>query len=520
MQILGFIVLFPYIYIVQNKDNIQENTITIPAAEYHSYQSLLEEKQTLETKVAQLQYQYEQLKRMIFGSKSERFITEEDSNQLKFDFGEIIEEKPVEEQQTEEVTYNRKKKTNGKQAVRVPLPSHLPREKHILEPADKKEGDQKIGESVTEILEYQEAKLYVKSYYRPRYATPGKDGVKIAELPSLPIPRGNAGPGLLTYLAISKFIDHLPFHRQRQILKRYGLDIAESTINDWFSAICRLLEPLYDKLHYLMLDTDYLMADETPISVLTAAKPGSTHRGYHWVYYSPLRKLVYFDYRKGRGRDGPEEILKNYKGALQTDGYIAYDSFGKKDNMILLACMAHARRKFEHELENDPERAGYVLKKMQALYKIERTAREQQMSFAERKALRQKESAPILNELHNYLKTQLREVLPKSNMGKAIAYTLNLWTRLERYIEDGRYEIDNNLVENSIRPVALGRKNYLFAGSHEGARRAAMIYSFVGSCKMNNIDPSLWLKDVLSRISDHKANKLDELLPPNWQPSE
>lgn len=517
---MGFTIPFLYICIVQNKGNIQENTITIPTVEYHSYQTLLEEKQALETKVAQLQYQYEQLKRMIFGSKSERFLAEEDKSQLKLDFGETIREKPVEEKQTEEVTYKRKKKAKGKKAVRVPLPSHLPREKHILEPADKKEGDQKIGETITEILEYQEAKLYVKSYHRPKYATPGKDGVKVAELPSLPIPRGNAGPGLLTYLAISKFIDHLPFYRQRQILKRYGLDIAESTINDWFSATCRLLEPLYDRLHYSVLGTDYLMADETPISVLTGAKPGSTHKGYHWVYYSPLNKLVYFDYRRGRGRDGPEAILENYKGALQTDGYIVYDPFGQKHGITMLACMAHARRKFEHGLESDPDRAGYVLKQMQALYKIERTAREQQMSFADRKALRQKESTPILNELHNYLKTQLREVLPKSNMGKAIAYTLNLWPRLERYIEDGRYEIDNNLVENSIRPVALGRKNYLFAGSHEGARRAAMIYSFVGSCKMNNIDPSLWLKDVLSRISDHKANKLDELLPPNWQQSE
>ncbi|MFO7863282.1 MAG: IS66 family transposase, partial [Salinivirgaceae bacterium] len=405
---------------MQNKGNIQEKTITIPAAEY---QSLLGKSQDLEIKVAQLQHQYEQLKRMIFGSKSERFIAEEDNNQLKFDFGETIEEKPVEEKPTEEVTYKRKKKSKGKQPVRVPLPPHLPREKHILEPTDKKEGDRKIGETITEILEYQEAKLYVKSYHRPKYATPGKDGVKVAELPSLPIPRGNAGPGLLAYLTISKFIDHLPFYRQRQILKRYGLEIAESTINDWFSATCQLLEPLYGRLHHSVLGTDYLMADETPISVLTATKPGSTHKGYHWVYYSPLHKLVYFDYRKGRGRDGPEEILKNYTGALQTDGYIAYDSFGEEEDIILLACMAHARRKFEQAQDNDPKRASYVLKQIQHLYNIERTAREQEISFAKRKELRQKESLPILNELHNYLKTQLREVLPKSAMGGAIAYT-------------------------------------------------------------------------------------------------
>lgn len=502
---------------MKNKRNIGEETVTISAADYHS---LLKEVEDYKIQIAKVKHQLAQLKRMIFGSKSERFISEEDSSQLKLDFGETIEEKPAEERPTEEVTYKRKKKSKGKRPVRVALPPHLPREEHILEPTNKKAGDQKIGESVTEILEYQEAKLYVKSYHRPKYVAPGKDGVKIADLPTMPIPRGNAGPGLLSHLTISKFIDHLPFYRQRQILKRHGLDIAESTINDWFTAICQLLEPLYDRLHLSVLGTDYLMADETPISVLTGAKPGSTHKGYHWVYYSPLNKLVYFDYRKGRGRDGPAEILKNYKGALQTDGYIAYDSFGQKQGITMLACMAHARRKFEHALGNDPERAGYVLKQIQRLYKIERTAREQEMSFAERKALRREESVPILDELYDYLKTQLREVLPKSDMGKAIAYTLNLWPRLQRYTEDGRYEIDNNLVENSIRPVALGRKNYLFAGSHEGAHRAAMIYSFVGSCKMSNIDPSQWLKDVLSRIPDHKANKLDELLPPNWQPSE
>jgi len=278
-----------------------------------------------------------------------------------------------------------------------------------------------------------------------------------------------------------------------------------------------LLDPLYEKLQEKVKQSTYLMADETPIPVLTKDKPGSTHKGFHWVYYSPLEKLVCFDYRKGRGRDGPLEFLEGFRGTLQTDGYSAYNEFEKHQGIILLACMAHARRKFEQALENDPQRAEYALAKMQDLYDIERKARELELSFDERKKLRQEESLPVLTELESWMKEQLSEVLPQSAIGKAITYTLKLWKRLVRYADDGRWDIDNNLIENSIRPVALGRKNYLFAGSHEGAMRAAMMYSFLGTCKINNVEPLSWLKDVLTRIPDHSIHKLEELLP-GYQP--
>ena len=255
------------------------------------------------------------------------------------------------------------------------------------------------------------------------------------------------------------------------------------------------------------------MADETPIPVLTKDKPGSTHKGYHWVYYAPLERRVCFDYRKGRGREGPREFLDGFKGALQTDGYAAYNGFEKQDGVTLLACLAHARRKFEKCKDNDPMRANHALKKIQELYDVEREAREQKFTFEERKELRQKESVPVLTELEKWMKKELIEVLPKIAIGEAIDYTLKLWKRLERYTEDGRWEIDNNKIENSIRPVALGRKNYMFAGSHEGARNAAMIYSFLGTCKINNVEPYAWLKDVLTRIPDHSIQQLEELLP-------
>jgi hypothetical protein len=255
------------------------------------------------------------------------------------------------------------------------------------------------------------------------------------------------------------------------------------------------------------------MADETPIPVQTSNKPGSTHKGYHWVYYSPLDKLVCFDYKKTRGRDGPKAFLKDFTGALQTDGYNAYNIFEAKEYVTLLACMAHARRKFEHALDNDPKRAEYAMEKIQALYRIEKEARESNLSHEQRKTLRQEKAKPILQEFEQWMKEQLPEVLPKSMIGKAINYTMGLWNRLIRYIDDGKWEIDNNLVENSIRPVALGRKNYLFAGSHEAAKQAAMIYSFLGTCKLNNVEPFQWLKETLSRIPDQSIQKLDELLP-------
>jgi hypothetical protein len=255
------------------------------------------------------------------------------------------------------------------------------------------------------------------------------------------------------------------------------------------------------------------MADETPIPVQTEDKPGATHKGYLWVYYSSLEKLVCFDYRKSRGRDGPKEFLEIFLGALQTDGYDAYLMFENKKGVTLLACMAHARRKFDESLGNDHERADHMLKQMQLLYSIERKAREGNLSHEERYVLRQKESLPVLKEMQEWLKENIQQTLPKSAIGKAIAYTLTLWPRLIRYIDDGRFEIDNNLIENAIRPVAIGRKNYLFAGSHEGAERAAMMYSLLGTCKQNNIEPFAWLKEVLARIPDHSIQRLDELLP-------
>jgi transposase len=471
-----------------------------------------EEFETLKAENAWLKQQLAELNRLIFGAKSERFIGTDINQPNLFDFPADENE----EKSTEEITYTRNKPREKKQPLRMELPAHLPRRDEVIEPEDLPSNAKLIGEAITELLEYEPSRAYVRHIIRKKYIVEQTDEetkIVIAPLPCLPIPKGNAGASMISHILVSKFIDHLPFYRQVQIFKRQDLNIAESTIGGWFNAGCNLLLPLYEALKAKLLLADYLMADETPIPVLTKDKPGATHKGYHWVYYDPGEKLVLFDYRKTRGREGPDEFLENYRGYLQTDGYTAYNNLKNHSNITLLACMAHARRKFDHARDNDPLLAEQALKIFQELYQIEQKARDEGLSYDAIHELRQKESKPILDQLEAWLQEQHNKTLPKSAIGAAIAYTLTLWPRLIRYIDQGRFYIDNNLIENSIRPVALGRKNYLFAGSHEAAQQAAVIYSLVGTCKINNIEPFAYLTKILSIIPDYPVNQLHNLLP-------
>jgi transposase len=477
-------------------------TITISKAEYDS----------LLGQIALLKHQFAELQRMVFGAKSERFIAPIPNQPTLFE----IPEPEVIEKPKEEITYNRSKPEPKNHPLRLELAAHLPRKAEVIEPADLPEGAIKIGENITEVLDYVPATVFVRQIVRPKYIVSQDDEqtrIITAPLPSLPIPKGNAGAGLLAHILVSKFVDHLPFYRQVQIFKRQQLIIPESTIGGWFNAGCKLIEPVYNIIKTTLVASDYLMADETPIPVQTNEKPGATHKGYHWVYYDPGNKLVCFDYQKTRGREGPDELLKNFVGHLQTDGYTAYNNLKNGANITQLACMAHARRKFEHAKDNDPVLASEALLIFHRLYEIERDAREQGLTHNEIKLLRQEKSAPILLEMETWLKDKLNKVLPKSAIGQAIAYTLTLWPRLIRYIDQGRFNIDNNLIENSIRPVALGRKNYMFAGSHDAAQQAAIVYSLLATCKINNVEPFEWLSNTLSVISTYPADQLFKLLP-------
>jgi len=466
----------------------------------------------LEANYEFLRQELANLKRMLFGSKSERHIGD-DPSQLALNLG--FDTTRVLEPEKEEIAYTRDKSVK-KGHAREAIPAHLPRVEQILMPEGDVTGLIEIGRTVHEHLEYEPGRLYVVKQVRLKFVDPATGKILIADLPTLPIPSGNAGPGLLTTIVVSKYVDHLPLYRQSQIFKReQGIHLAESTLNDWFSATCHLLEPLYEVLLKQIKQSHYLQADETPIPVQTQDKPGATHKGYLWVYHSPPDNLVLFDYSKSRSRKEPGEMLGSFQGALQCDGYQAYDVYDKTAGITLLACWAHARRKFEQSLDTDKLRSEYALEKIRQLYSIEREAEE--MEADQRKALRQEKAIPVLREMKEWMTNQLNEVLPQDLICKAIKYTLGLWDRLERYTQEGTWLIDNNRIENSIRPVALGRRNYLFAGSHDAAQRAAMMYSLLGSCKMNGVNPRKWLTHVLTVIPDWKANRLAELLPTNFK---
>jgi len=461
----------------------------------------------------QLKHELDQLKRLVFGSRHERFVPTTPQEQLALGLDVQQVQPPVPSVQTIEYTRKRKEASSEKlQPGRMKLPASLPREQVIIEPAQDVSGWIKIGEEITEELERIPGKLFVRQYVRPKYAKPDGNGVVIGELPSRPIDKGIAGPGLLAQIIIDKYTDHLPIHRQVQRFEREGMKLPSSTLTDWISATCALLDPLYEVLRKEVLSSTYLQADETPIKVLDKAKKGTTHRGFHWVYHAPQERLVLFDYREGRGREGPTECLKDFKGYLQTDGYAVYEDFDKKPGITLLHCMAHARRKFDEAKDNDLVRASYVLTEMQKLYALERQAKENELSVDELYQIRRK-IIPVLDDLKQWMLENYRSVLPQSAIGQAIYYSLQRWDKLCLYTTDGRLQIDNNLVENAIRPVAIGRKNYLFAGSHNGARRAAMLYSLLGTCKINGVNPFEWLREVLTRIPDHPVNNLQQLLP-------
>lgn len=473
----------------------------------------------LEAEVLRLREELANLRRLIFGQKRERFVPAANAApQLQMGLGGDPSVAPP-KVETETITYTRQKAAAASKKLpsRNPIPAHLRREEVILEPAEDVTGWKKIGADVTEELEYQPGELYVKRYVRPKYARPDGEGVVVGVLPSRPIEKGLAGPGLIAHVLGSKFVDHLPLYRQRQQFRRQGVELSESTLCGWVESSCHLLLPLYEAQRHELLQTSYLMADETPIRVLDSSQPGQCHLGYHWVYHDPLRKLAFFDYQAGRGQDGPAEMLKNFTGHLQTDGYAAYEVITARPGVVAVGCWAHGRRYFDKAQDSDPERAMWMLSQIQQLYHLERHAREAQMSHAQRYQLRQESAPPIVASIKTWLDQQGLQVLPKSVIGKAVGYMLRQWPKLEKYLTDGRLEIDNNLIENAIRPVALGRKNYLFAGSHDGARRAALIYTLVATAKLHGVEPFAYLKDVLGRIADHAHKRVAELLPQNWK---
>lgn len=481
---------------------------------FAQYQALQLQNQSLQIINEKLTFELEQLKRLIYGSKSERFVPV-DKNQLKLELELNTQEATVaNEPSTKQITYTRTvTKKEATHQGRLPIPAHIPREIILLEPQESIEGCKKIGEEVTEELHVTPSKFFVKKYVRPKYAKPQNQGIITAQLPPRPIEKCMAGASLLATILVDKYVDHLPLNRQMQRFERNGMHIPSSTITDWARQASQLLLPLAAALREEIITTQYLMVDESPIRVLDSDKPNGTHQGYYWVYRSTEKNIVLFDYQKGRGRDGPTTILDGFKGHLQTDGYQVYEQFDKNKNIQLVGCMAHARRYFDQALQSDSERATQALNYFAQLYAIEKIAREQHHTHEQRLQLRQQKSVSILAQLKQWMEDNIMHITPQSPISKAMAYFLARWDKLCLYTTDGKLEIDNNLVENSIRPLAIGKKNYLFAGSHDAAARAAAIYSLMGTCRMNKVNPQQWLEQTLPIINDTKQSQLNNLLP-------
>lgn len=476
---------------------------------------LLQERDILSQERDYLKAQVEMLKRMQFGQKRERFEGAPNQTELPFEVEPVVAEQQQEEVK-QKIKYTRKRPNHK---GRAKLPEHLPVEEIEIYPEGNLSEMVCIGKEITEELECEPAKFYIKRYIRYKYAAKNGDGVRIAELPERVIDKGIPGAGLLAMILTGKYMDHLPLYRQKQIFARENIQIASSTIEGWTKEALIKLEPLYDQLVFDTKAKGYLQVDESPIKVLDSDKKGAAHQGYYWVYHAPLDKTVLFDYNPSRASHAPKSMLDSFRGYLQTDGYAVYDKYGKKKEVTHLACWAHARREFEKALDNDRPRAEKALLMIQKLYKIERRAKEDQLSADRIKELRLEEALPVINEMGKWIFQEIKNTLPKSQIGKAMAYAYARWDALSAYLNDGNLQIDNNLIENAIRPVALGRKNYLFAGSHEAARRSAMIYSFFAICKKHEVNPYQWLKHTLLNIASINHKNIKDLYPQNFKKS-
>jgi len=481
---------------------------------------LLLDKQKSQTLIEKLQHQMEQMLRYRYGQRADRI----DPQQLKlFVEQQLAQAAPQPEASAEKKVVVTRRVGHG----RKPLPANLPRVivEHDVPEAERicpkcgATGCAHIGEETSEQLEYQPASLYVNLHVRHKYAciNPGCDGtVLTAEKPSQPIEKGLPGPGLLAHVAVSKYGDHLPLNRQEGIFARHGLVIPRQTQCGWMMSVGELGRPLVRLMKERVLGSKVIHTDDTPVPVQDP-KSTKTKEGRLWVYIGDARNpYIVYDYTPSHRRDGPENFLVGYKGYLQADAYRGYDRMYAPEGIVEVACWAHARRKYVEAQSSDPQRSLTAVAWIKSIYEVEHEAREKNLSPAELCVLRQLKSKPLLEKFGAWLREEQQKVLPKSPMGQAMAYTLSNWQALNRYLEDGELDPDNNAAERALRCIAVGRKNWLFAGSDRGGRAAAVLYSLIQTCKSLDIDPYGYLRDIFARIADHPMSRLSELLPDQW----
>jgi len=483
-----------------------------------------------DAELERLQLIIARLRRLQFGRKSEKIQREIEQLELQL---EDLEERAAEKKQRASSTLPPAAAgifaSVTEKPARRALPEHLPRQTEIQQPEQEScpgcgSELRKLGEDVSEMLEYVPARFKVIRHVRPKLSCSKCDVIVQAEAPSRPIARGLAGPGLLAHVLVSKYADHQPLYRQAEIYAREGVELERSTLADWVGATSELLAPLHDTLRQYVMSPGKLHADDTPVPVL-APGTGKTKLGRLWAYVRDDRPAadvaapaVWFGYSPDRKGEHPHRHLKTFCGTLQADGYAGFNRLYDDGRIREAACWAHVRRKFFdlHQAHASPI-ATEAVERIGQLYRIESEIRGRPPD--ERQQVRDERARPLLIALHEWFKTTLTRVSRKSEVAAAIGYALARWPALVRYCDDGRIEIDNNAAERALRAVALGRKNYLFAGSDAGGERAAAIYSLLGSAKLNGIDPEAYLTSVLRRIADHPINRIGELLPWNLFPS-
>jgi transposase len=490
-----------------------KKTIDLPKTMKESHAIILSQQE----EISLLKQQYHNLIEQIKLAQQRKFSSSSESHplQLALQFDEadaIASEALPEEENTVTVTYTRNK------PKRRTLPDHLPREiiEHDISEEDKVCAcgcmKKRIGEEVTEQLEVIPAQLKVIAHVRPKYACNQCDEkVSIAPMPVLFLPKSMASPSLVAHTIINKYQDHLPLYRQEKIWKRMGIDIARNTASSWViqaSEICMLMR---DALISTLLDSNYIQADETPIQVMNEPNRKNTSKSYMWVYQTgrPDKKVILFDYRETRQALWPKEILKDFKGYLQTDGYGGYEWVDSNKDIIHLGCMAHARRPFAElvKLAKTTGKSHQAMAFFQKLYAIEKIARDEKYTPQKRLALRLEKSVPILAQLKEWMEKSLPNAVPQSKLANALLYMQKRWQELNNYLLDGALEIDNNSTENKIRPFALGRKNWLFAATPNGAKASALFYSLINTAVANDWNPFEYIKYLFENIRSCKSQE-------------
>ena len=477
----------------------------------------------LMAEVQSLTYQNEKLKAELHGHRKVRFGSKSESlDQLAFDLAEDAEiEVAAEAQKSEPAEAD--SKPSKRQHSRKPLPDHLERQNEVLS-AGEECGEcggslRQIGEDVTEELEYFPGRFVVRRIIRPRMACTCCEAFAQAPLPSRPIERGRPGPSLLAHVLVGKYCDHLPLDRQSKIFAREKVDLHRSTLTDWVGRSTALLEPLADHIGKLVRAGPALFADDTPVKLQSKLKPTKTQTARLWSYVRNERTwcgdappCAWYQFSTDRKGEHPVNHLSDYTGTVHADGFAGFNGLFGKDKADEQACMVHVRRKFVDEFERTgADIAKHAITQIADLYAVEKEVRGKLPK--ERVALRQEKAKPVFDELEVWLRAQLSKISGKTKLAEAIRYALNRMPKACAYLSDGRLELDNNICERSIRPIALGRKNYLFMGSVGGGKAAAIAYTLIETAKMNGVDPEAWLTWVFQRLPDHKINRIGELMP-------